>query len=384
MKKLLSVVLLALFLQGCGGPGVVAYTRGILIEKEADKELSNNGRIDNKTRAKYFQAIEQFNSALHFSPEHNLSYYHRGVCRARIGQYDAAERDFSQCVKLQPSSPDAWRDRAMVYKELQQFDRAVQDYNTADKLKPGDERVYFGRSYCKLYAGDSKGALEDAEKAAALDPTPSNYCAIATAQRALGNIGEMDGAFAKAVQANPHRIQTYQTRGFANFITARYPLAFRDFQTALEGSDYEGDDTPYAVLFGAFAARFQNHEVEARQLLDRGVKQLNVPTEIDKNAHNAMVSQDWPQPAIQYFHGDINEEKFLRAAQGDNSKLTELNCYLGLNALAKHDKKSALRYFDWVAKNGRKDYVETEVARAQLKSLTAKGPAALDRGDAHH
>jgi lipoprotein NlpI len=50
--------------------------------------------------------------------------------------------------------------------------------------------------------------------------------------------------------------------------------------------------------------------------------------------------------------------------------MTEANCYLGLQALLKGDKKNAEKCFAWVKVNGRKDYVEYEVASEELRRLT--------------
>jgi tetratricopeptide (TPR) repeat protein len=357
-------------LASCGGPSVVAYTRGLALEREADGMAQRNNGVDNKTRAVYFKAIEQYNSAINLNPQHALSYHHRGLCRGRIGQSEDAISDFSKAVEIDPTAIESWQYRADAYKDAQQFAAAIEDYNTAEKLTSDndDEReaIYTNRAYCKRFVGDYKGALADAEKAVKISGSAANHCAVATIQRALGNEEQMDFAYEKALQANPHRVQTYQTRGFSEFIVKRYPQSLESFRTALRLSDWRGSDTPYAVLFGMFAARFAKNNGEAQALLGDAVNKLEIPTEVDMNAHNAMVADQWPLPAIQYFHGDITREKFLRAAQGDNSKMTEANCYLGLQALLKGDKKEAEKYFAWVKVNGRKDFIEYEVALDRL------------------
>lgn len=371
MKRFALTICIALILQGCGNPADVAYTRGLWIQKEADSDVEKVGRIDNSAKSKYFKAIEQFNSAIHFNENHSLAYYRRGVCRARLEQYDSAAGDFSRTVALDPHNAEGWVDRATVYKEMQEFGRAVEDYDIADKLAPGDERVYHGRSYCRRFSGDLKGALLDAQKAAELRPSPDNYCAIATIQRSLGNLKDMDAAYAKAIELNPHRIATYQVRGFSNFTAGRYDAALKDFQTALKGSNWTGNETPYAVIFGMFASRLGSNKKEASVLLDTAVKRLSIPIEIDKRAKNAQVADAWPTPAIQYFHGDITQEKFLRSAQGNNGKMTEAQCYLGIANLLNGEKQLATKHLQWVSENGRKDYVEYEIAHELLKKLSS-------------
>lgn len=368
MKKLLIALSIGILLTACGNPGVIAYTRGLMVEREAEKQVALVGFVDSAAQSKYFQAIEQYNSALHFDPKNTNALYRRGRCRARLSQYDAALSDFSEVVKLLPADPNAWRDRASTYKEMQMFAEAIKDYNTVETLSDADASLYLNRSFCKQYTGDRKGALDDAKKAVELKPDALAYCALATSERQMGNLKAMDEAFNKAIKLNPHRVSTYQSRGLSNFLCKRYAPAFTDFRKALAASEWRGSDTGYAVIFGTFSARFQKKDAEAKALLDEAMNQLQIQREVDKGAHNAEVAGDWPYPAIQYLHGDITDEKLIRAAQGDDGKETEARCYLGIVCWQKGDEKRAAQYFEWAAKNGRSDYVETELAHNFLTS----------------
>ena len=59
MKRLALLVLVAVILNACGNPAVVAYTRGIMLQREGDNALREAGKMNNKIESKYFQAIEQ-------------------------------------------------------------------------------------------------------------------------------------------------------------------------------------------------------------------------------------------------------------------------------------------------------------------------------------
>ncbi len=370
MKRLLWALLTTTILNGCGGPGVVAYTRGLLLEREADQEFRKTGIISNASKAKYFKAVEQFNSALHFAPDHALSYYHRGICRARLEQQEAALEDFSKTVSLEPDNAEAWQDRANIYTDMGKFEEAIKDYDAADNLLPDQDRTYAGRSYCYLHLGNLQAALNDAQKAVELEPTAANFCAVGNVQRDIGNFTEMNKAYTKAFVADPHRISTYQTRGFARFIIGQYKLALSDFQIALKLSNWHGEDTPYAVIYGSYSARMLNQNSQSEYLLNEGVRRLNLPVEVDKNARNAQVA-DWPKAIIQYLHGDIKQDSFLRAALGDKNRMTEAHCTLGLEALLKEDKSVAKQQFEWVLESGRRDYIEFDIAKHRLKEMQA-------------
>jgi tetratricopeptide (TPR) repeat protein len=358
-----------LILNACGNPSVVAYTRAIVFQREAEQAMNEAGKVDNKVEAKFFQAIEQYNSALHFDPNLVDAYYRRANCRASIEQYDAAIDDFTQVTHLKPADATGWARKANAEMMVQKFPDAIADFNAADSLVPGTAWVYNKRAYCKMYVGDPKGALADAKQVIEISPTAADYCLLAIAERANGNLAEMDKAFDKALTANPHDQTVYQNRGFSNFIVGRYPAALKDFQTFLKLSNWKGENAPYAVLLGVIAARLNKDEPAAKALLDESIWKMQIPTEVDKHAHNARVSNDWPMPALQYFHGDITKDKFIRAAQGSIGKETEVNCYLGLEALIKGDRATAEKQFRWVVQNGRRDYIEWDVAARLSKSF---------------
>ncbi len=368
MKRLVFAVLATVLLNGCGGPGVVAYTQGLVLEREADQEFQKTGTISNASKAKYFKAVEQFNSALHFAPDHALSYYHRGICRTRLQQQEAALEDFSKTVSIEPANAEAWQDRANIYTDMGKFEDAIQDYNAAGNLLSEEPGTYAGRAYCQLHLGNLQAALNDAQKAVELEPSAGNFCALGNVQRDIGNVAEMDNAYSKALIADPHRVSTYQTRGFAKFIIGDYKSALPDFHKALKLSNWNGGDTPYAVIYGVYSARMLKQKSESANLLNEAVQRLDLPVEVDKNAHNAQVA-DWPKTMIQYLHGDIKQDSLLRAAQGDKNRMTEANCTLGIEALLNGDKSIAKRQFEWVIESGRRDYIEFDIAKHQIKEM---------------
>lgn len=371
MKQLLAVLALSLTLSACGNPSVVAYSRAMILQREAEDEAKKNHDIvDNKIEAKYFQAIEQYNSAIRFDPKLVDAYYRRGICRDAIKQYDAALEDFSVVTGKKPDDAYAWMRRGKAEMALQKFDEALKDFTAADSLKPDVAWVLLKRSACKNYTGDHKGALEDAKKCVELKPDVETYCSLASAQRALGDYAAMEESYKTALKAYPHELKIYRARAYNEFAAGRYRAAWADFDKLWHAKYMSDDeDAPYTVLLGSLSARLDNREGDANTLLDDGVAQLKLPTEVDAGAHNAQVANDWPKPVLQYMHNDITRDKLLRAAQGDIGKETEGNTYLALEAFLKGDRKEAKRLFDWVVENGRKDYVEYWLSKRMQKKL---------------
>lgn len=369
MKQLVSVLALSLMLTACGNPSVVAYSRGMILQREAEDDAKkNHGLVDNKIEAKYFQAIEQYNSAIRFDPKLSDAYYRRGICRDAIRQYDAALEDFSQVTTIKPDDPYAWMRRGKAEMALQNFDDAIKDFNASDALKPDEPWVLLKRASCKNYVGDNEGALTDAKKCILLKPDVETYCLLASVSRGMGDYAAMERAYDTALKSYPHDLKIYRYRAYNEFAAGRYRAAWADFDKLWHAKYMtEDEDAPYTVLLGTLAARLDHREGDANTLLDDGVAQLKLPTELDAGAHNAQVANEWPKPVIQYLHNDITRDKLKRAAQGDSGRETESNTYLGLESYLNGDRKEAKRLFEWVVHNGRKDYVEYQLSQRMLK-----------------
>lgn len=92
-------------------------------------------------------------------------YYNRGVEYSKLGKFNEAINDYSQCLALQNDYRDALFNRANAYENIKNNTAAFTDYTAYLLIDSTDGSVYFKRAYLNYKTGNIQAALGDAEKA---------------------------------------------------------------------------------------------------------------------------------------------------------------------------------------------------------------------------
>jgi hypothetical protein len=74
----------------------------------------------------------------------------------------------------------------------------------------------------------------------------------------------------------------------------------------------------------------------------------------------------WPYPIVKYLRGEIDESTLAAAA---NDKMTEVRCFLGLEASQKGRIEGALTHFHWVKENDNPRFNQYAMSIAELERL---------------
>ena len=170
------------------------------------------------------EAIGSMDKALKLDPDNAEAHYLLGFIRYQQSEFKPAEKEFRRVLKLDPYYTDAHNNRGLVYRDTKQYDKALAEFQTALNAKTyaAKDKVHLNLGHLYLARGMNAEAIASFQQAVALNP---NY------QRAFLGLGT---AYMRAGQGD---------------------LA----EKALHKVVALGPDTPEAV--------------EARQLLDRKVKQ---------------------------------------------------------------------------------------------------------------
>jgi tetratricopeptide (TPR) repeat protein len=104
------------------------------------------------------------NTLTHYQNSPNV-YYNRGVEYSKIGNFNAAINDYTQCLALQKDYRDALFNRANAYENLNDINEAFADYNTYLSVDSTDGSVYYKRAYLNYKTGNINGAINDVGKA---------------------------------------------------------------------------------------------------------------------------------------------------------------------------------------------------------------------------
>ena len=159
------------------------------------------------------QAEKAWTQMLELFPDNPAAWSNRGNVKA--GQYKLQEAmaDYNRAIELAPNFPDSYLNRGVTLEALGQWQAAIADYDKVLQLDPVDPSALNNRGNAKAGLGDWSGAIADYRQAAELDP--SYLLAAINYDLALYQIGETELATRKLKSL---------VRKYPNFADARAAL----------------------------------------------------------------------------------------------------------------------------------------------------------------
>lgn len=133
----------------------------------------------------------------------------------------------------------------------------------------------------------------------------------------------------------------------------------RNYKKAIEITDkaLEQDDSPERLAYFAFT----NYLASRRIGVENSDKQL-------RSIKEKLSDKSWAYKVASYLDGTMSEKDFLEAAQ-DNDQKTETNFYTGMVNLFDGKRVEAKERFEWVIKNGTREFIEYHYAVRELQDL---------------
>jgi tetratricopeptide (TPR) repeat protein len=179
-------------------------------------------------------------------------YNNRGIMRiGQHGQFARGEDDLRRAIQVNPSKYHAYLSLALAYLNKREEDPAFRKNNLAEANPLMDEAIraaddsttranlYRILSQLHIKADKYQEAFEDLEKSIALEPETSLIRAKAQVDRGRmlqnqNRIGEALAAYDVALKAHPELIDAYRWRGETLFNLKRYAEAVQAFDCYLE------------------------------------------------------------------------------------------------------------------------------------------------------
>lgn len=205
-------------------------------------------------------AIAGYTEYLKIRPTASTGWYNRGLAYmqkadAAMSQtdYERAEADFSQAIKLDPKDAEFWLNRGHVRSRLMSIDfanklpQAIADYTQAIKLNPKLSGAYTGRGRVYEESNQHAKALPDLNKALQLDP--NDYVALYTRGKVYGYTKNYPAARAdleKALRLYPNYAQA---RSFLSFVNDEARKASATKSTPASGANPAPPITSLAELY---------------------------------------------------------------------------------------------------------------------------------------
>lgn len=148
----------------------------------------------------YTKASESYDRFLDSKPEKpGEAYYHLGLCRREIGEYEKAITAFQGALKGNPQDVKINRDLAQSFRKAAQYEKAEEIYKFLAQLNPEEETIYY-RTILSMYteAKMHDKAIEASKALIKLDPSNAD---------AVYNLGYMYLVLKKYKEA----IQTFKS-----------------------------------------------------------------------------------------------------------------------------------------------------------------------------
>lgn len=227
--------------------------------------------------AQYEKAISDFDAALKFAPDNGDALRLRAKSYAELGRTDDAIAAFDALLAVEPRNSDGLGLRAGLYMAKGDAARAAAEYTEAIAIYPTATEFYSGRAAAYTALRQHDKALEDWKVVVTKSQTSANYLDLGRAYAAVGDAGEADGAYQKAMGIAAGSLAQYSYGGFfaqrAEVYLAmnRYYRALADYNSAIVTSTepanfYLGRAKVYEAMGNATAA--DADRAKAKQLKD--------------------------------------------------------------------------------------------------------------------
>ncbi len=283
---------------------------------------------------------------------------YRAIAQNRSAAHDAAIADLDLVLKRQPKSAVALNERGDAWRSKRNYDRALADYSRAVAFARDWAEAYRDRGYLRhLIAeyGEARGDFNQAIKLNLRDAEAWNGRALVSL--AEGRIAEAISDFNRAIELTPQSASYYANRATARMIDGNEMRAIEDFRRAAEFDP----DEPFVNLL-LYIAQARAGELEAAR------------TGLEAYATRHQ-SQDWPRPIVDLFLGrgspDAVEQAAKIAPEGKDAagQRFDADFYIGQWALLAGDEAVATERLKSVYDSRLREYLEFDIARADLRSL---------------
>ena len=198
---------------------------------------------------KNYQGAEaDYTQLIRLKPNEAYVYNNRGLIRKELKNYKGTEVDFTQAIKLNPKDVDAYNNRSIVRKALKKYKSAEADLQVAARLQRQRNNVGSRITNVDTYIhriiisslNDSISFLNQRTEAGyiqviELNPTAADaYTNRGLIRKELKKYKGAEADFTQAVKLFPDEANVYTNRGLPRIEAENYPGAITDLQKAAQ------------------------------------------------------------------------------------------------------------------------------------------------------
>lgn len=338
------------------------YSAAVAVDQQYPPALLMRSQVlalrNDKARGDLTTAIADLGQLLKRFPNSPELRLQRGLMLNRAHRFEEAVADLTAALVDRPTSAAAVIERGSAHIELDQVDAARTDFDLAVKFEPDMPAVFVARGQFLARIGDEAAAMADYDHAIKLFPREAD--AYSGRGHVLLQQGDIDTAlesFNRAVRFDDTAAYLLSGRGSAFQVDGDYAAAIKDYRRAVELDAAE----PFTHLLLYVA---QRRSGSAAADADAALRSFAGDPRYD----------DWPRTIARFFLGEIDAAALEHAAdQGEpydrKNQAFDRDFYIGQAAAIKGDKAEASRRFSAVVATGARQYLEFNIAAAEVGAL---------------
>jgi tetratricopeptide (TPR) repeat protein len=154
---------------------IVDYDKVLRFDSRNTVALNNLAKI-NMIYQEYENAIALYTFSIAINNRMDGPYYNRSIAKMRTGDFEGALHDADSAIRINKNAALLYNNRGALRMYLGFSQAALEDFNEAVKLSNFLYSDALGnRAFVKSKLGDIEGALQDCEKAIAIEPTNEEF-----------------------------------------------------------------------------------------------------------------------------------------------------------------------------------------------------------------
>ena len=200
---------------------------------------------------KYEEAMKIFCLLIQMNPKDYESQYYKGICQIKIGKYSDALQTLNKLISINPKYFQAYLQRGIANVNLKAYGSAVGDFVTFDKNNQGHKEYdfYYYRALCLINSNKIEDAINDLNKAIAINPKKGNshfklgfcYLKRKIKEDFTKTLEKAIKEFNLAIQFDDKNIEAYYNKAIALASLKKIPEAIQSYEKIMELSPKDAE-----------------------------------------------------------------------------------------------------------------------------------------------
>lgn len=187
---------------------------------------------------RYAEAVKDLDEALTIDNENFVALFLRARSLYELGQYDRAQTDYANMLRLNPRNQDAMFGIAKIAVKQNNLGVANDYADRAVELSPGISDVYMQRAEVRRLAGNNQGAVDDYIYAISTDQVNTPHALQELFKMSNSNYATVMSGLTNAIRRAPRQGMFYYIRAMIAQRHCNYSAAIADYDKIINEKMY--------------------------------------------------------------------------------------------------------------------------------------------------